>query len=352
MEPYDFSKHYSLQLNYKKKGLVGLVNLGNTCFMNSILQCLSNNLKLTEYFLQDEFKKEDPENHHQKRPEYQLVLCYANLLKNIWDGSGCTVLKPRSFKTAIGKLERKYDTGTQQDSHEFLIHLLEFIHKGIAYEIEVGIKGEILKECDKMMVDCINSWSNYFGKEYSIIIDLYYGMFINQIRCLSCTGSTVGYEPFSCLSLEVVNKSKLEECLHSYFSEHDIQYKCEKCNHEGLNKRETNYWTLPNFITINLKRFNNKNAKLSNLIEFPLDNLDLTSYVSPKKEDPNHYIYTLYAVNYHTGDTTGGHYYSVIRNLDDQFYLMNDGNVSKYVSSEGIVNPNAYILFYYRKFIK
>lgn len=351
MSNYDFSKHYSLQLNYKQKGLVGLDNLGNTCFMNSILQCLSNNLKLTEYFLKDEFKKEDPESLHQKRQEYQLVLCYSNLLKNIWEGSGCTVLKPRSFKTAIGKLEKKYDSGTQQDSHEFLIHLLEFIHKGIAYEIEVGIKGEIIKECDKMMIDCINTWSTHFSKEYSIIIDLYYGMFLNQIgTCGKCSTTTYSYEPFSCLSLEINNSTKLEECLESYFNPSDIHYKCDKTS--DLHKRETKFWTLPNFITINLKRFNNKNVKLTNLIEFPLDNLDLTPYVSPKKEDPNHYIYTLYAVNYHTGDTRGGHYYSVIRNLDDNYYLMNDGNVSKYMSPDGIVNPNAYILFYYRKFIK
>lgn len=347
-EEYDFCKHYNLSLDYKKKGLTGLANLGNTCFMNSIIQCLSNNLKLTEFFLKEKFKEEDLKINQKK--EYQLILCYTNLLRNIWDSN--TVLKPRSFKSAIGKLISKYDNGTQQDSHEFLVHLLENLHKGLCYEIEVGIKGEIIKNCDKLMVECINTWTNYFNKEYSIIIDLYYGMFFNNLLCNSCNNTSLSFEPYSCLSLSIDGKKNLEECLDNYFLETTINdFNCEKCNKTGANKK-VNFWTLPNFLIINLKRFNNKNRKLTNLIDFKTEDLNLTNYISKDKEDPNHYIYTLYAVNYHTGDTNGGHYYSVVKNLDDNFYLMNDGNVTKISSKDQIVNENAYILFYFRKFIQ
>lgn len=87
------------------------------------------------------------------------------------------------------------------------------------------------------------------------------------------------------------------------------------------------------------------------MIDFQIDNLNLTEYISKDKKDPNNYIYSLYAVNYHSGNSRSGHYFSCCKNLNNNWYLFNDGDVSK-IENSNILSKDAYILFYYRKFIK
>jgi ubiquitin C-terminal hydrolase len=349
---YDKKKHYNLKLEYTNKGLSGLVNLGNSCFMNSIIQCLSNTLGLTEYFLKDTFRKEDPEGHYQKRPEYNLVLCYTHLLKNMWETN--EVLKPRSFRESVGKLEGKYASGSQQDSHEFLVHLLDFLHKGIAYEIEVGIKGEIIRDSDRLMIECIKEWQRHFEKSYSIIIDSFYGMFSNKITCSNCHKDSRQFEPFSAISLPIgQNSDNLEMCLKNYFEMSLVDgYTCEFCKKGHNSEKKVSFWMLPNYLIMTFKRFNNKNQKISTKIDFSVDtDLDLTPFISTEKEDRNSYIYSLYAINCHTGDTRGGHYYSYIKNINGDIYMMNDANVMRIPDEKLICYEDAYILFFYRKFV-
>lgn len=351
---YDIKKNYALKFNYDNKGLSGLSNLGNTCFMNSILQCLSNTLSLSEYFLSDQFRKEDPDGHHQYRKEYSLVLCYANLIRNIWDTN--TILKPKSFITALNKLSSKWKIGLQQDSHEFLIEILDIIHRGICYEIEVGVKGEITKESDRLMVKSIYEWTKHFEKSYSVIIDAFYGMTTTLLKCSYCNESSRNFEPFVTIHLSL-SGSSLQDCLTNYFNScskiEDYHCENENCKKSGGCSKQTNLWMLPNYVIITLKRFNNKNIKNNSKIDFPITDLDLTPFISKEKEDHNRYIYSLYALNCHTGDTSGGHYYSYIKNINGNFYMTNDANVTPTTTSTVCSETETcYILFYYRKFIK
>ena len=352
---YDYHFHHELVLDkskYKSKGLTGLTNLGNKCFMNSVLQCLSNTLKLTDYFLSCKYKQDDPDQLNKRKKEYYLILSYLNLIINAWDVN--QVLKPKSFVENISKFVPKYFNLDQQDSHECLMYILEYMHKALSYEIDVEIMGTVENERDVLMKQSLEQWGKFYESNYSTIVETFNGMFYNRIDCNSCNIRENVFEPFNCISLNVPQSgsSTLDECLQMYFNnEERIEtWKCEKCSGNGCIKT-TKTWSLPNYLIIHLKRFTNNGSKIHTHIDFPIDDLNLTEYVSKDKSDPNNYIYSLYAVNYHSGTNKGGHYWSACKNLDKNWYVYNDTDVTK-LSNTSVLTKEAYMLFYYRKYIK
>lgn len=354
---YDFHTHHELNLdktNYKKKGLSGLINLGNKCFMNSIIQCLSHTLKLTDYFLSGKYIEDDPEYLNKRKQEFFVIMSYVNLLKNLWDTN--QLIKPKSFCENISKHIQKYFNLQQQDSHECLMYILDLLHKGLQYDIEVNIKGEIKNETDSLMKKSLEQWKMFYEKSYSSIIEYFNGLLFNNIKCNNCDFNEDVFEPYNCLSINLRNSTdtySLDDCLDDYFTDSESidTWNCSKCKNNGCSKN-TKVWSFPTHVIIHLKRFTNEGQKINHHVDFPLDNLNLTKYISQSKKDPNNYIYTLYAVNYHSGSLNSGHYWSCCKNLDSNWYLFNDGHVSKVHNEQELLTKNAYILFYYRKMIK
>jgi len=352
-----FKYHFNYELkvgekNYIDHGLVGLTNLGNTCYLNSILQCLSNTLKLTDFFLSGDYKA-DITKQNLKNFEHYIIMSFNSLLSNIWE-SNENIITPKSFKDNLFKFIKKYYSHEQQDSHECLLYILDLLHKGLSYQIEVDISGQVVTKNDQLMKDSMEVWKKHYSDSYSVFIELFYGQYHGYISCKEpdCGHHSSTFDPFSSIQLPIENKDcKLLDCLTNYFDDHsDIDLKCEKCSKNT--NRKLDFWKVPDFLIIQLKRFTNDNEKINSLVDFPLENLDLTSFISPEKQDPNKYIYNLYAINCHSGGTNGGHYYSKCKNLNGSWYIFNDENVSKYASNSNLINNDAYILFYHRVFIK
>jgi len=351
---YNFYQNYDLQLpksTYVKKGLTGLVNTGNKCFLISILQCLSNTLTLTDYFLSRKYMDEDTDNSLKTKKEHIILISYVKLLSNIWEKN--QLLKPKSFTEHLSKFIKKYYTFDQQDSHECLLYILDHLHKALSYEIEVDINGVVKTRTDELMKKSLESWKLFYEKGYSFIIQTFNGLNINEVKCNNCDYKDEIFEPYNCLSVNIPNStSSLQDCLSDYFHENENvnNWTCEKCNNTGCVKR-CKAWSLPNYIIINLKRFTSNGQKKIHTIDFPHDDLDMTPYVSKERNDPNNYIYTLYAINHHSGSVSSGHYWSSCKNLNDNWYRFDDGNVSK-IENITEITKDAYILMYHRKFIK
>lgn len=352
---YDFYHHHGLTIpraRFVRKGLSGLINLGNKCFLNSTLQCLSNTLKLTDYFLSNKYTADDPEWSNKRKPEYFVVASYAHLIMNMWETN--QLIKPKSFVENISKFVKKYFSLQQQDSHECLMYTLDLLHKGMSYEIEVDILGEVKNETDALMKKALEQWKTFYEKQYSFIVEIFNGMLYNKIQCSNCPFQEDVFEPYNCISLEVpADESNLETCITNFFLDKEsiVSWKCEKCQKHGCTKN-TKFWSLPNYIIVHLKRFSNTGEKIATHVQYPVDDLCLTPFVSSDKKDPNNYIYSLYAVNYHTGTPRSGHYWSACKNLDGHWYMFNDGDVSKCHSTSEIETKDAYVLMYHRKMIK
>jgi ubiquitin C-terminal hydrolase len=252
----------------------------------------------------------------------------------------------------FSKFVKKYYDLEQQDSHECLMYALNLLHEGLAYEIEVDINGEVKTETDALMKKSLETWKTHYEKKYSFIIECFNGMTYNNISCENCEFKQDVFEPYNNISINLPNEqSTLLQCMEKYFSSSSVStWICEKCQKQGCQKSCV-LWSLPNYLIIHLKRFTNDGQKLHTKIDFTLDDLNLTPFVCTDKKDPNNYIYTLYAINYHSGSVNSGHYWSACKNLDNNWYLFNDGNTSKYHNTNDLVTKDAYILFYYRKFI-
>lgn len=357
---YDFYTNYELSLPksfYIKKGLSGLINTGNRCYSNSILHCLSHTLKLTDYFLSNKIKSDLFECNLTTKKEYVSILNFIRLFTRIWNNN--ELINPQAFYNHINVNLVKYNNNYQHDSYEYLLDLLNLLHTGLSYKINVSISGDVKTDTDFLMKKSILYWKETHENNYSEIINIFNGLTINLIECSNCKyQSNVFFESFNSFNIDIntFGTCKLTDCIDNYFNISFIDdWKCEKCNKNGCTKK-LNIWNLPNYIIIHLKRFDNNGNKINNFVDFQIDELDLTKYICPIKNDSNNYIYSLYAINYHAGNMQTGHYWSSVKCLDNTWYMFNDGHITKYHTNTDIksqlVTSDAYILFYHRKVIK
>ncbi|XP_033968379.1 ubiquitin carboxyl-terminal hydrolase 15-like isoform X6 [Pseudochaenichthys georgianus] len=183
----------------ERSGLCGLSNLGNTCFMNSAVQCLSNIPPLTEYFLKDKFTEELNED-NPLGMKGEIAKAYADLIKQLWSGK-FSYVTPRPFKTQVGHFAPQFSGYQQQDSHELLAFLLDGLHEDLN---RIRQKPYIqLKDAngrpDKLVAE--EAWENHIKRNNSIIVDIFHGLFKSTLVCPVCAKVSVTFDPFCYLTL-------------------------------------------------------------------------------------------------------------------------------------------------------
>jgi ubiquitin C-terminal hydrolase len=338
---------------YKDRGLSGLANLGNTCFINSSMQVLSHTYELNLFLDKQTYKKKLKNKH-----ESALLLEWDNLRKILWN-ENCTV-KPGKFVQTIQKLAQikgaELFTGySQNDLPEFLIFVIDAFHNSLMREVNMSITGTIETKKDKIAVICFEMIKTMFSKEYSEIWNLFYGIMVSQITSIETNEEiSLKPEPFCTISLPIpqTKSPTLEDC----FDLHIVSETLDGDNavyNERIQKKENvtkkiMFWSFPNILIIDLKRFNSQNKKNQILVSFPLDNLDLSKYVVGYKKES--YVYELYGICNHSGGAMGGHYTAFIKNANGKWYLCNDTSVQE-VPVASLISPKAYCFFYRKKTI-
>jgi ubiquitin carboxyl-terminal hydrolase 4/11/15 len=184
------------------QGRAGLFNIGNTCFMNSGLQCLSNCYELTKYFLLDYYEN-DINLDNKLGSGGKIAMIYRKLLEDLWKGDQNSI-NPSYFKSIFAQFVRKFSGYAQQDSNEFLIYLLDKIHEDLNsistkpyIEIEEKGKEESDEEASKRW------WEKHLMRENSIIVDLFHGQFKSTITCNYCNRIAVNFDSYIFLSLPI-----------------------------------------------------------------------------------------------------------------------------------------------------
>lgn len=335
---------------YNNKGLSGLANLGNTCFVNSLIQILSHTYELNNFLENETYKKK-----LKNKCESALLLEWDNLRKILWH-ENC-IVSPGKFIKTIQKVAHLKNmelfTGySQNDISEFLLFIIDCFHSSLSREIKITILGNAENETDNLAIKCFEMIKNTYSKEYSEIWNLFYAVHVSEISRLDnkkIISETP--EPYFMIDIPIPPNNKspsLIDCFNYYVDGEIINNYHEDETKENLDiVKKIKFWSLPNVLVIDFKRFNNKFQKNQILVNFPLDNLDLSSYVIGYKKEI--YKYELYGVCNHSGSTFGGHYTSYVKNSNGKWYHFNDTSVSEIEVNESIVTSKAYVLFYRKK---
>uniref|UniRef100_A0A8B9P665 Ubiquitin carboxyl-terminal hydrolase 50 n=1 Tax=Apteryx owenii TaxID=8824 RepID=A0A8B9P665_APTOW len=327
----DSSKDSLDEMNHLYQGLTGLQNLGNTCYMNAILQCLCSMSPLVEYFLSG---------------KYVTALCKGHQTTAFsYFTRKFDCVSPEVFQLVLGERYPAFTKRTQQDAQEFLICVLNELH-------------EALKKVRSSSRRCQGSTtgareSRVTVSETSIITQLFEGQLSYDITCLECETTTDKPEIFTVLSLPIPSESacSLQDCLRCFFQQDTLtwnnQIHCSWCGTKQDAAVKANITKAPKIIIFHLKRFDrqgNYKKKLLTDICYPLSNLDLSPYSYPFF--CRNSKYSLCAVVNHFGFLDGGHYTAFCKHsVTKSWYSFDDSQITA-IPNSSVQTAAAYLLFY------
>uniref|UniRef100_A0A1A8A6W8 Ubiquitin carboxyl-terminal hydrolase n=1 Tax=Nothobranchius furzeri TaxID=105023 RepID=A0A1A8A6W8_NOTFU len=300
----------------------GLHNLGNTCFLNSTVQCLTYTPPLANYLLSKEHS----------RVCHQSGFCMICVMQNhniqAFANTG-NAIKPVSFIRDLKKIARHFRFGSQEDAHEFLRYTIDAMQKA-----------------------CLNGYPKLDRQTQAttLVHQIFGGYLRSRVKCSICKSVSDTYDPYLDIAVEIRQAANIVRALELFvkpdFLSGENAYMCAKCKKKvPATKRFTVHRT-SNVLTLSLKRFANfSGGKITKDVGYP-EFLNIRPYMSQSTGDP--VMYGLYAVLVHSGYSChAGHYYCYVKASNGQWYQMNDSMV--YSSNIKVVlNQQAYVLFYLR----
>jgi ubiquitin C-terminal hydrolase len=336
----------------KALGCVGLANLGNTCFLNVIVQSVRYCPELTPYLLKNTYKLHLKES----RKIAPIVEEFADVIKGMWDAGvrKNATMAPRGFISAAANLSDSAGypnlvSGAQADAAEFLQFLLESIHNGIARQVQMDIVGKPKTSHDHTQIKALQSWAEFHRKEYSIVVENFFGQTQTITTCKGCGAVSPRFEPWMMLKVPISTEGtgplSLQSCIDSAFEKETLEdYKCDRCGKQGPADLQGSISRLPATLIIVLKRFTNAGTKIRRRVDVDTNNTNLAKWISfPSVTKNITPVYSTFAIVEHHGGSRGGHYVSYAKHNDK--WVNYDDTSMRAVSDTDLVNDDSYIFF-------
>ena len=326
--------------------------MGNTCYMNSALQCMSHLLSF------------HPWNEVFQAQCVDLKDCLMKewfaFQRQMWSNDDGGMINPHkllaSFQRACAENDRFFENFHQNDADEFLTLFLDFLHQGIRRSVNFkrssemqGVSGSQTR--NKVVDKATTVWTQHYGDDYSYIVQEFSSQLLLITGCPECNYYTTNHDPIQVISIELPDSAKdLRECLSAYtqssYLDAENSWTCDECKASVCPQQRTLLWKTSDILVILLKRYQGSRTHRSkNERHLPFPNLlDLTDI----SLDTRSHSYALQGACVHQGSLGGGHYYALCKNhLDDTWYEYNDTHV-KPISEDTLHQSSPYIFFYKR----
>ena len=260
---------------------LGLINLGNSCFLNSVLQCLTHLPPLARILAEGKHKSDCAV------PGFCVRCALETHVMRCLKSSNHRAIAPKMIFDNLRKISRTLRPGRQEDAHEFTRFLFEKMDKTNVY-------------------------------------NLFKGKLRSRVLCLKCQTCSDTNESMMDVSLEIKHAQSLEEALSRFMKREmlnkDNQYRCSVCNQLCDAQKQISIRRAPQILTIHLKRFGFSRqfgSKITRHIQFK-PTLSLSPYMSKASSDAT---YKLKAVLVHSGSSChSGHYLSFVKGNDNAWY--------------------------------
>ena len=319
-----------------ENGFSGLLNLGNTCYLNATIQLLSHIFELNFYI----------KEHNQVTdiPDSILVKEWFDLYNLMWS-KNCTI-SPNRFVYNVKELSKiknsEFSNDNQNDAVEYFYFVIDCIHN--SYNLINDIQ---LKRTNNIFIN--NAIDTYETKNKSIIHSLFTSFTLtNYTNQYTNEDEFNKIEPCFTIELSIPHNSTsivnvtLKECFEETFKIEHMQdlWLDDKTGIRKKIKKQTYLCYLPDILVIHLKRWNYDLRKNNTIVSFD-ENINIFEYtIYNEKDDCN---YELFGIINHQGNVLGGHYFSYIKKQN--WYSFDDSTITK-IEPSTIINNKNYCLFY------
>ncbi|NWI51561.1 UBP42 hydrolase, partial [Calyptomena viridis] len=324
----------------------GLLNVGNTCFLNAVLQCLTYTPPLANYLLSREHSQACcqrgfcmmciMEAHVNKVLHSSvnaiLPLAVLRVFRCMLFQVLCQVFFPsciRELLTSFLVIGEHFQLGREEDAHDFLCCTVNAMQRA-----------------------CLSASSNLdiASQSTTIVHQIFGGFLRSRVICFSCKAVSDSYEAFLDVPLDIKAASSLTAALEDFVTPEKLDgencFKCSRCKKNVAASKRFTVHCAPKVLTVCLKRFDCfTGGKISKAVEYP-EYLDLRPYMSQANGEP--LLYSLYAVLVHSGVSChGGHYFCYTKASNGLWYRMDDESVELRCIDIAL-RQQAYLLFYAR----
>eukprot|EP00927_Polykrikos_kofoidii_P006891 TRINITY_DN12806_c0_g1_i1.p1 TRINITY_DN12806_c0_g1~~TRINITY_DN12806_c0_g1_i1.p1 ORF type:complete len:533 (-),score=107.48 TRINITY_DN12806_c0_g1_i1:250-1848(-) len=344
-------------------GKVGLKNLGNTCFMNAGLQCLCHIEPLVAHFLNGHFKK-DLNADNPLSCGGGLARAFEELVVELWQSTTGGAHDPSALHKKLRTFApHLFESGDQQDVHEFLAFFLDGLHEDLNRvrsrppppTEDQQREDERLSASRGEEFAAALAWLRHMEHGKSFLVDLLQGQLRSTLSCRRCGHTSRRFDPFLYLALPVSKSmTSVSDALETYLEEETLtgseQWYCERCRQKVDATKKIDLWKLPPVLVLQLKRFEFDAAakgfvKTENRLMMKLSLLDLQEYCSSTQRDGA--VYDVVCVANHSGQYGNGHYTASCRvgGMQGGTWHHFDDDCATKMSGRKVVTKETYVIF-------